>query len=285
MNDTNIQIGLDPRGKTVYAARVETNSGRPEIKALVRFDSNRLENHKLLDGGKRIIAIDDRLTYTHRIHMDDRSGDIKAKVGLELISMLHDDPANYYFDYAEGDTESTLFGVALRKKTYTSLLEQLFENRDTIDIQSGRLRSLGLVQGYRKFCRPVGGDLICLLDLTGDSILLVFLHKNRLLDISTLAGDKYDLSQQADQKKLVVELKTILNYKISSFFEEGITVPLSHLVCSGEDIDEHMFGLLRNSFKVAVSRPELNSGYLQMNRENNPPLFGNYLVALGLTQE
>jgi hypothetical protein len=84
-------------------------------------------------------------------------------------------------------------------------------------------------------------------------------------------------------EKMAVELKTIVNFKLSTFSQRNISIPLSAVFVSGSQLDVQAGDILREYFSVGIREVVLNSSLFPHPDKMSEILAGDYLVALGLT--
>ena len=209
--------------------------------------------------------------------------DIELRARFELSQTLPEGEADYFFDIAESGLEDRMIGMAMRKTRLSEYSDSLFgANRESFPEAGYLVRSAALASGYTEFCRRFGGDLVCLADLTGSAVSLAFLYQNKMVDLCHLSLSKIDLSTTSGFAKMAMELKTLINFRTSSLFSEGITTPLSGMVISGDVVTDEFLAKLRGSFTIDINRPEINAGFFSSRADLASVPLEKYLVALGL---
>lgn len=281
---SNVTIGIEAKDNYIYAARVEDNTGRKEVKALLRFEKDKFSNHKLLDNGKIVFAIDDQLVTKKYITVDPTNISKQESALFELRTASGDNQSDIFYDLIETALENQFIGYQLRKENLTNTIWSLFENKIASEtIGPCRVRSAALAKGFIEYCRPLSGDLSALVEISSNQLILALLNGGKIVDLSSLVTDFDIFENISNFKKLAVELKTTINFKISSLFDKGISVPLANLVVCGEFIDDEKIDCLREYFKLNISRPEINRGFFpDQDDKFNIPL-DKYIIALGLT--
>lgn len=272
------QVGLDRRGDFYYGARVETSTGRPEIKELVRFDHNEVEGHHLLENAQIILSIDESRAMIKTLNLNEPDQSLlEAKARFELAQTVLDDESGFLFDTVATGFENTYIGTIVRRKSLD------LSGRFLIDKQlKFSVRAAALARAFTTFCRRDGSQLVCLADMTDDLISICFVYQDNLIGICHLGLDGLDLNSESDFETISVELKTLINFRLESFFERGITVPLAKLFVSGAVGSKEFLEKLRTHFTVDISTPQINSGFFPDRAGLNSIPLDQYLVALGL---
>jgi hypothetical protein len=81
---------------------------------------------------------------------------------------------------------------------------------------------------------------------------------------------------------MAVEFKTVVNFKLAMFLQDGVTVPLSALLLSGDNVEGEVCKVLERFFSVDIDTPKINSGFFAQPSELTSIPLEKYLVALGL---
>jgi hypothetical protein len=127
----------------------------------------------------------------------------------------------------------------------------------------------------------MGGDLICLLDLSGEDITFCILNCGHPVATGHLANDYIRLEKEIfDTRRFLSDLTAILQFHISLLFNSGHSAPLSLLVLSGTEAGSDLAGIIGDRLKIKAALPEFR-----------PELFVNdlipsahrYFINLGLT--
>lgn len=233
-------------------------------------------------GGQVVLAIPDEEVIVKRLTVNGED-DVELRARFELAQTLPDGEADYFFDIADSGLEDRLIGMAVRKTRLTDYTDTLLgEYKETLPDAGYLMRSAALATAYTEFCRRFGGDLICLADLTGSAVSIAFLYQNKMVDLCHLPLGKSNLVTPAGFEKMAMELKTLVNFKTSSLFSEGITTPLSGMVISGDQVSDNAIEKLQKYFAIDISRPAINAGFFSSQADLASVPLEKYLVALGL---
>ncbi len=284
VTETATRIGLDRRGELIYIARVEQHAGRPEVAALAQFDEAHLKGHHLLADGDLAFAVPDGEVTIKNITLPaDEVENVEVKVRFEMVQSLLEDEAEFLFDSIYTGQPHRYLGVILRKSVFDTIVHDRYGfDADAVGDDLWRVRAAALGRGYLEFCQREKGDLVCLADF-GDGLLSVcFVYRNSIVGLAHLELDKFNLEDDADIKRMAVEFKTIVNFKLASFFEQGMTLPLSSLLLSGNCPNAKVSETVSGFFSVEVTAPQANPAFFSDSAAPAEIPFDKYIVALGL---
>ncbi len=92
-------IGVDARDSRYFVARVEHQTGRPEVKALARFDGANLLGHPLLENGRlNISAPDDKILVRELRLSSATDQESRSMARFEMQQSMIDDEREFCFD-------------------------------------------------------------------------------------------------------------------------------------------------------------------------------------------
>ena len=278
-----MSIGIDSCDNTYYVARVDTHTGRPDIKALIRFDANHFNGHHLLEGNKIIVSLPDEQTTIKHIQLSN-SEDADLKVQFELETTQLENSKNFVYDIIPTQLENYYLGLVFRTQTLKTILEPFIkQNGDLSYTTGGSMRAVALARGYLSFCQQAGGEFGAIIDFGNKSASVAFFYKQKIVDVASLS---VGITKQTDEKafqKALTELKTFINYKISDLREKGLSIPLSKLLVPKELFTDTQIELLQTALKIEITHPEIHHGFLSESNKNLEIPLHKYLVALGLT--
>ncbi len=283
-------VGLDLGDQRCHLARVALQTGRPEIMALVSIELEQLAGHQLLDEGRVIYSVRDDLVTVKKISLDEVVTDlIDSAARFELAQSLLEDERKFYFDIIPTGPENRFLGTITRRERadqqFISVLPD-HPQSDTKD-QEGlaplcRARAVALGMGYLSFCHRDAGELICLADFTDRLVSVCFVHHDNIVGLDRLKIDSFDLASDTGIGKMAVEFKTMVNFKLTSLFDNGVTVPLSALLIN-RDAQSDIGAGLGEYFPNILGAPRINTGFFSEPSTANSLPLPDYLVALGLT--
>lgn len=197
---------------------------------------------------------------------------------FELLTALPEEADHYFLEtYALNGCPQRL-AVAYHRKLVEEQIERL--EKAVIRPSGFRLRSLALAEGYRKFCRPLGGDLVCLLHIDRHQTLLAFLNHGVTVATGFLECSFPDADDSAAMKSALIDIAALVRYRNSLLFKEGFTAPLSLVILCGERADTTIAEPLSQLLRVKIAFPEFRTELFADSAANPSALF---LVGLGLT--
>jgi hypothetical protein len=278
-------IGLDQRQGAVYAARVEHKTGRPEVKVLAVVDEGSDLPAELLENGRAVVAVPDNEVTVKRITLPVNDvNHLDLKIRFELAQSQLEDEEDFCFDIISTGRLNGFLGVIIRRTALSEIRSRLIGSTTAGESDAGwRVRAAALGRAYLAFCRREGGELVCLADFNGPLASLCFVFRDHIVALAHLALARFDLTTPDGVRSAVVELKTVLNFRLAALFQEGITLPLSGLIVCGEAAGEEFRSTLGEFFPAGITSPNINSGFFTDPSQlaSHPP--DSFLVALGLT--
>ena len=285
MKDNSVRIGVDCRGDLMYAARVCYDGTRLQVKALVRLSRTHPEKHELLEDGEVVLAVPDDQVIVKRLVLPDEPADDRyERARFEMSQAMLEDEGGFRFDTVDTGRPDRLLGVIMRQEALSKLTETntggLFAERPAL---SYRMRAVALGRGYAEFCRQQAGELVCLVDFHDQLASVCFVYRTHVLAVSHMRLNNPERRPLADLPRLAIELKTLVNLQMSLLFSEGITVPLSSLIVTGEGVTGKLTEALARHFPGGVGSPQINTGFFADPSKLNEIPIDNYLISLGLT--
>jgi hypothetical protein len=144
-----------------------------------------------------------------------------------------------------------------------------------------KLRAWALADGYLNYCRPEGGELVCLLDISGKHCSICFLEKNRPVIADAITDNGADKNDAPDKEYgLLTDLAAVIQYHQVILFNAGCTAPLSLLIISGEKVTRDLLGAVEQKIGVKAVPPQVHESLFTSEAVGD--ILG-YLVCLGLT--
>ena len=281
------RIGLDCRREYFYTARVQTGLGRPEVHTLARFKKEQLPEHELLRDSEIFFCVPDNEVIVKKVRVKKNNiADIEQLVHFELSRAMLDPEDSFRFSYLPVGHDDGYLGFIYRRNKLEAITRQLGLDMPERSLASGGylIRAAALGKGYLNFCRPVSEELVCLADFNDDTVSICFLYKNRIINLGYMNLKAGAFENDGSIRKVAIDFKTLVNFKLSALSENGVTVPLSGLVLSGEGLDTKIRTIFAEFFPVGVAAPsvieEYFIGYDASERTEIP--LEKYLVALGL---
>jgi len=200
---------------------------------------------------------------------------------FEFSATLIDPPDSYYMDVYDlnGDTEKLTVGY-----NRNCVDEKIGDLTDRFIKPSGfRLRSLALADGYRYFCQPEGGELICLLDISETIGSYCFLWDNYPTHPGLLYNGRNSLSNEINKdSRFAIDLAATLQFQQATLFSSGRSVPLSRILVTGSAVEDALMDQIESLMNVTTTYPSMKNSAFSPEAINDA---GRYLVGLGLTAD
>lgn len=280
------KIGIDCTDDMIYAARVDNGMTRPEIKALLRLPRTGQIKHHLLEKGKLFLAVPDNKVIVKRIRLAvGNPKEYARQARFELIQSVLEDESKFLFDSIPTNQNGLILGTIIRRDVLTA--DDIFDHTTlTLSSDSGPpeylMRAIALGRGYLSFCKEEAGDLVCIADLGSRNASLCFILERKIVGTAWVRIAEINLENERDIEKLAVELKTVLNYQLSSLSDDGVKAPLAAMLISGTKSSERLIDRMKQFLTMDLRTPGFNSGYLaDPSQLENIPI-ASYLIPLGL---
>ncbi len=285
MKDNSVRIGVDCRGDLMYAARVCHDGTRPQVKALVRLSRTHPERHELLEDGEVVLAVPDDQVIVKRLTLPaSPAADRPERARFEMSQTLLENARSFRFDTVDTGQPDRLLGLIMRRESLSTLVKRntggLFAERPML---SCRMRAVALGRGYNEICRRQAGEIVSLVEFHDQQASVCFVYHKHVQAVTHMRVANPESRQLSDLSRLTVELKTLVNLQLSLLFSEGITVPLSILIVTGEGVTEQVTNALAQHFPGGVAAPQINSGFFADPSKLSEIPIDNYLISLGLT--
>jgi hypothetical protein len=272
------QLGLDRLGAAWRLAGVTFDAGRPQIRSLVLTENRATVDDSLAEAEAATLAVPDEYVMVKSLHLpDDQPGTVRERGVFELASGLLEPLSQYHFELIATAQPERFLGLVYRKQ----MLTQAQDGFQLPELPGHRMRAAALGSGYITFCRPENGDLVALADLSGHSIPVCLIYRKRIAALASISNG-FGFADEVDQRRLAIELKTIINFRLSALAEEGVTVPLSRLILCGRHVTPHLIRSFGAFFPTGVTEAQVNPAFLEPSVDPAAGSASNYLVALGL---
>lgn len=276
----SLQTGIDCCGDNPLAAVVDIESDHARVTALGRL----ADFQPLSDDQALAIAVPDNEVMVKPIVLRDTDpGELYDRGKFELAAGLLELENQFDFDFVTTAQAERYLGLVYRKALVDSRREKILPNMRS-EVASPMMRAAALATGYLTFCQLDHGELMVLVDLGSDPISVSLIYRQKAISLGSLKnGFAYDT--EAGLKHLAIELKTIINFRLSALSEQGITTPLARLLVCGEPATERVIESMAAWFPTGVGRPSLDQNRFDppLRADLEKPETANYLVALGLT--
>lgn len=269
------RTGIDRRRDWYRLARVADDGGRPRVVSLWTAESPSWP-----EGDFVAFSVPDSAVIFKTLYLPEgHPADLQARARFEIEQALLDDPAEYESDLLPGIGDDRYFAQVMRRSHIAQIRHTLHNGNS---LAAPGPRSIALARGYRAFCRPPGGDVICLADVVDNEVSVAILYRNKPAASAFLNLGGADFAVEADCRRFAIELKTVVNFRLSALADQGVTVPLSKLLISGESVTDTAVGMLETLFPCGVRRPDFNMAFFDNSEELRSQLSDSCLAALGL---
>jgi hypothetical protein len=272
-------LGIDLRGENICTASVGESDGRTQILWLAQSPNS--EKMQFPENTALGLAVPDQMVMAKNYLMRNGAGaDIELRLQFEMEQSLLEDPELFQFGSVRTGLSDRFLGMIYRKERLSSLSDAMGV---TAEVGSPRYlaRAAALGRGYKGFCRLSGGELQGVIDIAPSDVSLCLLYRGEITMLGHLNLKGPDLDSELSLRRLAMEIKTLVSFKLASLAEMGLSLPLSNLAVAGEMPDAFIEQMARY-FPSGVSRVEINRAFLadSVDSAQRPELF---LPALGMT--
>jgi hypothetical protein len=288
MTPNRTTMGIDYRSGRYYTARVRQDATEHKVTALVTATESELSElmeHQVLEGEDVIFSVPDDEVVAKNVRLsqaDIWDRDLLAR--FELSQSLLDDENEFCFATLSTGQPNRCLGLVTRRRNLEQLTGSLLSSLNPAAWSPKyEMRAVALGKGYLNFCHPEQGELVCLADFGDDVASICFVSGGNIIGLAHLPPGQFDLNSERGLKKMAVEFKTVVNFRLPSLFEEGVTPPLSALIVSGDGSDPPVKSALEQHFQVPVTAPRIDKRFLEEEPAVVEGTLEDYLVAMGLT--
>jgi len=287
MNTATETYGLARFGDTFLAAMVENDGNRLAVKSLGAVNGD--TDPALYQNGRLFFNVPDLVTMVKKIRI--RPGTLAETpdlVQFEMVQSLLEPQQDFYFDTIPISTEETTrqyLSVAYHRREIDRLMD---DYQARLRRPSGfKLNAVAMVDAYLAFCRPEPGDLQVLADIESDGVTLAIIYRRKLHATGRLEMAPGDDISGEIAHALAVEFKMTISYHLTELFQQGITVPPSHIILSGRHASNALIKeALAKQVSAEITLPSFLDGYFQIeNKDDNSIRLESYFIPLGLAVE
>jgi hypothetical protein len=241
--------------------------------------------HQVLEGEDVIFSVPDNEVVAKNVRLsqaDIWDRDLLAR--FELSQSLLDDENEFCFATLSTGQPNRCLGLVTRRRNLEQLTGSLLSSLNPAAWSPKyEMRAVALGKGYLNFCHPEQGELVCLADFGDNVASICFVSGGNIIGLAHLPPGQFDLNSERGLKKMAVEFKTVVNFRLPSLFEEGVTPPLSALIVSGDGSDPPVKSALEQHFQVPVTSPRIDRRFPGVDAAAVENPLEDYLVAMGLT--
>lgn len=274
----SLRIGLDQCEDQVRLAQVNYALGRPEV-MLLSAEPSSLESISAAVARFGLSMPDDEALVKYLQLKSQGPDDLRRKLYFELSQSLLESPDLFRFEYLDTGNKHQI-GLVFRQERIAARIESLKCPPLTGVLSPAiTLRSVALARAYLIFCKSEPGDLVALATINAELASVVLLYRQKIVSIGSCA-----ITARAGQfKSVAIALKTLVNYKLTSIRDYGITVPLSVLLVTGDAVTADQRENLQAYFSARVTSFSPKQAVLEQAAKAGVADPEPYLVALGLT--
>jgi len=257
--------GVARRGKRVTAARVINDGARTSVTDLLVVDD--AFNSETLESGRLFFNVAERVAVVKKIVIKKSTLiDATAQVYFEMSQALLEPSEKFYFDALPIEDVNgckRYLSIAYHR---TPVDDQIAEYTNRLRKPSGfKLDAVALADGYLHFCRVEPGELQVIANVDVDDILLAVLYKRQLHAIGSMACVPGETLSDERAARLAGEMKMTLAFQMAELFNDGITVPISRLILSGQHAENDVLRkALSRQVSGEVDLPHFNTGYFSV---------------------
>jgi hypothetical protein len=275
------RYGLDWAGTEIRLVGSSVSDGYSRINSLDRFDNLDSAGNSYSGDSELYFSVSDEEAIIKRIKIPSGQTLDRRKVALfELSCSLPGDADKFYIETIVSDGQMESLGIAYRKMIIDEKIAVLEKG---LARPSGfKIRSLALAAGYFGYCRPAGGEMICLLDISGGLISYAFLYSRHPIAIGGIKITGEDKSNGGLDENRLIDLVTVIQYQKLQLFNSGYSAPLSLVIVSGADANEESCGRIGDKIRIRTSLPSFRPEPFSDGLHSSAVA---YLVGLGLTAE
>ena len=271
--------GLDFQENGARLATVVSASGLLTVENLQELPSDELKSSMFDTNAELYFSVPDNEAIVKRIRITgDHTLDPEKLALFEFVSALPEDSYNYYLETYRLNGERQRLAVAYHR---FPVQERISHLEKIITRPSGfRLRSLAMIEGFRKFCRPEGGELICLVNIDRSQPTLAFLNRGATVAVGAIELVFPFETEPLQTKSCLIDITAFVGFRLASLFSDGFTAPLSLAVLSGEMAHDSLARDLSQSLRINAVLPNFREEVLT---EGKNLTAHKFLVSLGLT--
>ncbi|PKK83332.1 MAG: hypothetical protein CVT49_09015 [candidate division Zixibacteria bacterium HGW-Zixibacteria-1] len=261
---------------------VSTSAGRKTVDMLMDISTDGIATQSLDAGGSLYMAVSENSAIIKRVKISpDRSLDPDKLAQFELVASLLDDQIRYYLESFEINSGRERLAVAYKRSEIDSKLDFF---RDHFIKPSGfQLRSWAMAAGYTHYCRPGGGRLICLIDITDSLASYCFVENGRPIHLGAVISNAgINDSDPGRSKAFLLDIIATIQYQMLTYDKLSQSVPLSVIIITGKRCNQELAVGIEKGLGIKTVLPEMRK---ELFAPEVFPESHKYLVGLGLTAE
>jgi hypothetical protein len=277
---TERRSGANVVGNRIFLASCTSGGGRLLIDTLKEIDISSEKKKDSEKTGDLYFGVSEKEAVIKRVKIPQAVSLDQEKLALfEFLASLPGNEDSYYLETFDLNGRPERLAVAYNRELVRSRIDQF---STWLSAPSGfRLRSLSLASAFINYCHPKGGDMICLLDLSGEDLTFCILNRSHAVTVGYLPNDYIRLEKELyDTRRFLTDLSAVLQFHLSLLFSGGHSAPLSLLILSGTEATTELADLIGEKLKIKTLLPEFLP---RLFVEDLLPSAHRYFVSLGLT--
>lgn len=274
------RIGIDYGRELAFVARVHTDSTDNADVEAIKIPDNEAMDIGADDNAAVTLGVPDNLCQVKSLRLSAATeSDLRLRAEFELAHTQLEPSETFQYDLIHTGLDNRLLGMIYRRESLADWRQgcRLPDSLAVATIQY-RCRAAALGFGYLGFCRPAGGDLVCLADFNQPVVAICLVHNQRIVDLARLDAPTLSAQDENSSRRRAIDFKTVVNFRLMALAQAGISIPLSRLILS--NCAEPVWQALADYFPVGVCAPEADPAKFQSNATGG---IAPGLVALGLT--
>jgi hypothetical protein len=273
------KIGIDRTSGGVRIASVEHENGRPVVRKLDYLADVSSIGDTFAGVSQRWAVADNEVIVKALYLRAADESELRSRCLFELQRSVIEPREKFDFDVLVPTHGQGQVGLIYRR----ALLDRLLAGGESSSLahRSWLVRSAALALGFLTFGRHIPGELIALADIADRLVSVCLVFKRDILSLTHVVMHGLDLRSSPAVARLAIEFKTVLNFKLAELSSRGMTLPLSALYVTGDQVSADVREVFSHYFPLGVTAPEINEAYFPEHSGSAQDLAG-YLVALGL---
>lgn len=292
MSHLSRTLGVIRDEKQLLAAVVSNDGSRLSVTKLIESgngDGHNDINKDDFSNSRLFFGVSPEIAIVKKIRLETAPlANSTELVAFEMSQSLLEPPDSFYFDTLPVGSSETkkkhqdFLSIAYHRHQIDSIMNQY---KSSFRSPSGfKLEAVALVDGYLAFCHRDPGQLEAILDLCHNRVTIAFVYKDQLYAVGSLPL-QHDINTSEQAWSMIAsEIKMMIDFQLSRFFEEGVTVPLSRVIISGKLGENSLLrAALGDRLSMPVNLPRFHDGYFQSLAETLGDLHPErFLIPLGL---
>lgn len=283
MTDETVIIGVDFDGPECRLAVVDSGAGR--LEQLIACPASQLADYSgTLNAGRVVLPVPTNHVLVKNLRLGDDGRNRFDRAAFELAQAVLADERDFVFDVLPTGLTDHLLGLAVRRETVDRMVgDRMVTAAGQVAPGHYRASAVALGLGFLHYAAPASAEPVAITADTDGLISIGIVHRGHIVALGHLDASRLETETPSGRERFAVELKTVIDFRLASLFDLGLTLPLAGMQVTGKAFDTELIEVLESYFRVAVSRPGWRAGMNLPPGLENDTQPGAYLVALGLT--